>query len=58
MTSGGEDFDLGSEMKLDHLKLLCNKVLLKSKGIEEASDIDIRRGQKECLVFSKELYIC
>ena len=43
MTSGGEDFDLGSEMKLDHLKLLCNKVLLKYGGIEEASDIDIRR---------------
>ena len=58
MTSGGEDFNLGSEMRLDHLKLLCNKVLLKCKGIEEVSDIDIRRGQKECLVFSKALYIC
>ena len=48
MTSGGEDFYLRSEMMLDPLMLLCNKVLLKYKGIEEAPDIDNRTGQKEC----------
>ena len=32
-------------MRLDHSELLCNKVLLKYK--EKASDIGIRRGQKE-----------
>ena len=49
-----------SQTRLDHLKLLCNKVLLKYKWLEEASDIDIRRGKKvsSLLVFSKELYIC
>ena len=35
-------------MMLDPLMLLCNKVLLKYKGIEEAPDIDNRTGQKEC----------
>ena len=29
MSSGGEDFDLGSDMRLDYLDLLCSKVLLK-----------------------------
>ena len=47
MTFGGEDLHPGSEMRLDHLKLLCNNVLLENKGIDEASDIGIRRGQKE-----------
>ena len=56
MTSQGDDFNLGSKMRLDHLKLLCNNVLLENKGIDEASNIGIRRGQKE-LFFSKELYI-
>ena len=36
MTSRGKDFDLESERRLDHLKFLCNKVLLKYKMIEEA----------------------
>ena len=36
------------ERRLDHSKILCNKVLLKYKGIEEASDTDFRRGQNEC----------
>ena len=36
MTSRGKDFDLESERRLDHLKFLCNKVLLKYKGIEQA----------------------
>ena len=39
LASGGEEFNPGPEMRLDHSELLCNKVLLKYKGI--------RRGQKE-----------
>ena len=34
VTFRGEDLHPGSEMRLDHLKLLCNKVLLKYKGID------------------------
>ena len=34
--------------RLDHSELLSNKVLLKYKEIEKASDIDIRSRQKEC----------
>ena len=50
LASGGEEFNPGPETRLDHSKLLCNKVLLKSiKEVEKASDIDIRRGQKESL---------
>ena len=47
LSSGGEEFNLGPEMRLDHSELLCNKVLLNIKEIEKASDIGIRRGQKE-----------
>ena len=44
----GEEFNPGPETRLDRSELLCNKVLLKSiKEIEKASDIGIRRGQKE-----------
>ena len=39
LASGQEEFNLGPETRLDHSELLCNKVLLKYKGI--------RRGQKE-----------
>ena len=46
LASGGEEFNLGPETRLDHSKLLCNKVVLKYKG-DRASDIGIRRGQKE-----------
>ena len=46
LASGGE-FNPGSETRLDYSELLCNKVLLKYKEIEKASDIDIRRGKKE-----------
>ena len=31
-----EEFDPGPEMRLDHLKLLCNKVLLKYKRDSES----------------------
>ena len=47
LASGGEEFNPGPETRLDCSELLCNKVLLKLKEIEKASDIDIRRGQKE-----------
>ena len=45
LAPGGEEFNPGPEMRLDRSELLCNKVLLKE--IEKASDIGIRRGQKE-----------
>ena len=47
LASGGEGFNPGPETRLDLSELLCNKVLLKFKEIEKASDIGIRRGQKE-----------
>jgi len=43
----GEEFNLGPETRLYRSELLCNKVLLKYKEVEKASDIGIRRGQKE-----------
>ena len=43
LASEGE-FNPGPETRLDHAELLCNKVLLKYKEIEKASDIGIRRG--------------
>ena len=49
LASRGEDFNLGPETRLDHSELLCNKVLLNIKELEKASDIDIRREQKEYL---------
>ena len=58
LDSGREEFNLGPETRLDCSELLCNEVLLKYKETEKASDIDIRRGQKECplLAFSNMLY--
>ena len=44
LASGGEEFNPGPETRLDCSELLCNKVLLKYKETEKASDIDIRRG--------------
>ena len=42
-------FSPGPVTRLDCSELLCNNVLTESmKEIEKASDIDIRRGQKEC----------
>ena len=38
---------MGPEKRLDRSELLFNRILLKYKGTEKASDIDIRRGQKE-----------
>jgi len=48
LASGEGKFNLGPEMRVDCSELLCNKLLLKYKEIEKASDIDIRRRQKEC----------
>ena len=36
LACGGEEFNLGPEMRLDHSELLCNKVLLKYKGDGES----------------------
>ena len=55
LAPGGEEFNPGPETRLDRSELLCNKVVLKYKGDsfcllkykEKASDIGIRRGQKE-----------
>ena len=43
----GEEFNPGTVTRLDYSEILCNKVFLKYKG-DKVSDIDIRRGQKEC----------
>ena len=58
LASGGEEFNLWPVMRLDRSELLCVKVLLKYKR-DKTSDIDIRRGKKECrplLGFSIMLY--
>ena len=50
MVSGGEEFTPGpvtSSSGLIAQSFLC-KFCLSIKEIEKASDIDIRRGQKEC----------
>ena len=36
LASGGEEFNLGPEMRLDCSEILCNKVLLKYKGDRES----------------------
>ena len=36
LASRGEEFNLGTEMRLDCSELLCNKVLLKYKGDGES----------------------
>ena len=46
-SSGGEEFNLWPVMRFDRSELLCVKVLLKYKR-DKTSDIDIRRGKKEC----------
>ena len=44
---GGEEFNLGPEMRLDCSELCVIKFYESIKEIEKASDIDIRRRQKE-----------
>ena len=36
LASGGDEFNPGPEMRLDHSELLCSKVLLKYKGERES----------------------
>ena len=36
LAPGGEEFNPGPEMRLNHSELLCNKVLLKYKGDRES----------------------
>ena len=36
LAPGGEEFNPGPEMRLDHSELLCNKVLLKYKVDRES----------------------
>ena len=36
LASGGEEFNLGPEIRLDYSELLCNKVLLKYKRDKES----------------------
>ena len=59
LASGGGEFNLGPETRLDRSELLCNKVLLKYKGDRESF---WHRHQKwgervpACLVLAMELY--
>ena len=57
LASRQEEFNPGPVTKLDRCELLCNKVLLEYKR-EKASNIDIRKGHKQCplLVFGQMLY--
>ena len=47
LASGGEEFNPGTETKLDRSELLCNKVLLKYKGDRERFWHRHQKGQKE-----------
>ena len=47
LTSGGDEFNPGPEMRLDHSELLCNKVLLKYKGDRESFWHRHQKGAKE-----------
>ena len=47
LASGGEEFNLGPDTRLDHSEICVIKFYSSIKEIEKASDIGIRRGQKE-----------
>ena len=47
LASGGDEFNPGSEMRLDRSELLCNKVWLKYEGDRESFWHRRQRGQKE-----------
>ena len=47
LASRREELNLGPEMRLDRSELCIIKFYLSIKEIEKASDIGIRRGQKE-----------
>ena len=48
LASKAEEFNLWPEMRLDCSELCVIKFYESIKEIEKASDIDIRRGKKEC----------
>ena len=52
MTSGGEDFHIGSEMRLDYGAFHVAKFHYSITEIGKTSDTDSRRGQKECVITS------
>ena len=59
LASGGEEFNPGPEMRLDHSELLCNKVLLKYKGDRESFRHRHQKGVEKSthlLVLAMELY--
>ena len=41
LPSGGEEFNLGPEMRLDRSELLCNKVLLKYPAIRPIAECKV-----------------
>ena len=47
LASGGEEFNLRPEIRLDRSELLCNKALLKYKGERESFWHRHQKGQKE-----------
>ena len=47
LASGGDEFNLGPETRLDRSELLCNKVLLKYKGDRESFWHRHQKGAKE-----------
>ena len=47
LASGGEEFNLGPDTRLDRSEICVIKFYSSIKEIEKASDIGIRRGQKE-----------
>ena len=46
--SRGDEFNLGPVTRLGCSELFCNIVLSKYEEIEKASEIDVRRGQRDC----------
>ena len=52
LASGGEEFDPGPVTRLDGSAFCVIKFYQSIKEIENTSDIDIRRGQKECALAS------
>ena len=52
LASGGEEFDPGPGTRLDGSAFCVIKFYQSIKEIENTSDIDIRRGQKECALAS------
>ena len=60
LAPGGEEFNLGPEMRLDRSELLCNKVLLKYKRDRQSFRQTSEEGRKSVplLVFRQLFYVC